>query len=64
MVILDWNTEDAIAYAREEGKEEGLEAGWIEGMEKGAEFVLELLAQGLSIEEAKRRLADSKHVQW
>ena len=27
MILTEWNTEDAIAFAREEGREEGLERG-------------------------------------
>ena len=27
MILTEWNTEDAIAFAREEGREEGLEKG-------------------------------------
>jgi len=45
MILEEWNTEDAIAFAREEGREDGREE------------VMELLAQGLSIEEIKTRLA-------
>ena len=52
MILTEWNTEDAIAYAREEGREEGFETG----QGKGREEVLELLDQGLSIEEIKLRL--------
>ena len=27
MILTEWNTEDAIAFAREEGREEGQEEG-------------------------------------
>ena len=69
MILEEWNTEDAIAFAREEGREEGREDGievgiergredGIEiGLEKGREEVMELLAQGLTVEEIKERLA-------
>jgi len=40
MILMEWNTEDAIAYAREEG--------WKE--------VLKLIQQGFSLEEIKMRL--------
>ena len=34
-MILEWNTEDAIAFARNEGREEGIEVGMEKGWEKG-----------------------------
>ncbi|MCL2805492.1 MAG: hypothetical protein FWD26_06105, partial [Treponema sp.] len=52
MLLTEWNTEDAIAYAREEGREEGIDIG----IEKGVDIVLDLLDQGLSIGEIKQRL--------
>jgi hypothetical protein len=48
MILEEWNTEDAIAFAREEGREDGLE--------EGREEVMELLAQGLTPEEIKARV--------
>ncbi len=48
MLLEEWNMEDAIAYAREEGMELGVE--------KGQKYVLDLLNQGLSAEEIKQRL--------
>ena len=67
MILEEWNTEDAIAVAREEGLEEGIERGREqgrgegreEGLEQGREQVLDLLSQRLSIdeiEEIKSRL--------
>jgi DNA-binding NarL/FixJ family response regulator len=41
MLLEEWNTEDAIAYAKKEGQE----------------TVLELMQQGLSINEIKRQLS-------
>ena len=38
MILEEWNTEDAIAYAREEGREEGREDGLAEGLVKGQEI--------------------------
>ena len=32
MLLTEWNTEDAIAFAREEGREDGLEEGWGKGL--------------------------------
>ena len=47
MILTEWNTEDAIAFAREEGREDGLG----EGLEKGrVEIALNLLAEGSSPE--------------
>ena len=51
-MLLDWNTEDAIAASYEDGLEEGLEKGREEGREKGREekinIVRNLKALGLS----------------
>jgi len=60
MLLTEWNQDEAVEFAREEGREEGLE----EGLEKGREetrkedrkYFLELLNQGLTIEEIKERL--------
>ena len=57
MILEEWNTDDAIAFAREEGREDGLEEGRAEGREDGIEIVLELMDQGLTSEEIKARLA-------
>ena len=68
MILTEWNTEDAIAFAREEGREEGRELGLELGREEGRElglelgreegqkYILELLEQGLSLEDVKLRL--------
>ena len=50
MILEEWNTDDAIAFAREEGREDGTEIG--------REQVMELLDQGLTTEEIKVRLAN------
>ena len=63
MLLTEWNTEDAIAFAREEGREDGWEAGWEGGMAEGeakgeakgktegkTEVARNALAQGLSID--------------
>ncbi|MCL2245181.1 MAG: Rpn family recombination-promoting nuclease/putative transposase [Treponema sp.] len=55
MILEEWNTEDAIAYARKEGREMGLE----EGCKKGHKEVIDLLSQGLSVEDVKLRLMQS-----
>jgi len=46
-MITEWNTEDAIAFAREESREEGLQEGREEGLEIAARNAL---AKGLPIE--------------
>ena len=55
MILTEWNTEDAIAFAREESREEGREKGCEEGWEKGweasnIEIARKALAEGVSIE--------------
>jgi len=51
MLYTEWNLDDAIAVAREEAYEDG--------REEGVGIVLELLDQGLSIDEIKRRLENA-----
>ena len=47
MLLTEWNTDDAIAYARKEGREEG----WEEGRdERDIEIVRNLFAEGFTIE--------------
>ena len=53
MLLTEWNTEDAIAVAREEGLEEGLE----KGLEKGRDEGLEIGRIDEKIEIAKNLLA-------
>ena len=50
MLLTEWNTEDAIAFAREEGREDE------------RKFVLSLFEQGLSVEEVKQRLAEEGQI--
>ena len=47
------------AEAKEEGRQEGIE----EGLEKGQDYVLELMAQGLSYEEIRKKIEENKKVQ-
>ncbi len=68
MLLEEWNMEDAIAYARKEGREDGREEGIefgmargrSEGRKKGREerdtYFLELLDQGLSTDEIKQQI--------
>jgi len=51
MILTEWNTEDAIAFAREEGREEG--------REDERKYFINLLDQGLSAEEIKQRLTQT-----
>jgi len=48
MILTEWNTEDAIAFAREEGREdgieEGIEIGLVEGKAKEREIWQNLVA--------------------
>ena len=55
MILTEWNTEDAIAFAREEGREEGRD----EGREERTQYVLDLLDQGFAAEEIRQRLKNS-----
>ena len=51
MLITEWNTEDAIAYAREEGREDGYEEGRENGYEESREQIaMNALTEGLSTE--------------
>jgi len=52
MLITEWNQEEAIAVAREEGIEIGVE----KTREEERKNFLELLHQGLSIDEMIQRL--------
>jgi len=47
MILTEWNTEDAIAFAKEEGRGEGLQRGREEGEEKASiKIARNLLAKG------------------
>ena len=74
MLYTEWNWDDALAVRYSEGHEDGVEKGLEKGLEKGREEglekglekgreeVLELLTQGLSVEEIKSRLEKKKIV--
>ena len=58
MILTEWNTEDAIAFARNEGREEGREEAHQEKLRTAANLKklgvsIEIIAQatGLSVEE-------------
>jgi predicted transposase/invertase (TIGR01784 family) len=51
MILTEWNTEDAIAFAREEALEEGLEKGLEKGLdERNKAIAMNLLAKGSTLE--------------
>jgi predicted transposase/invertase (TIGR01784 family) len=51
MILTEWNTEDAIAFAREEGLEKGREQGWEQGKnEEKLEIAMNSLAEGATPE--------------
>ena len=52
MLRTEFNMDTALKVARKEGRQEGLE--------KGQDYVLELMAQGLSYEEIKKKIEESK----
>ena len=68
MLINEYNFKDAIEVIREEsiekgikkgikkGRAEGIEKGLEKGLEKGQNYVLGLMAQGLSYEEIKKKI--------
>ena len=66
MIFTEWNWDDALEVAREEGREDGLEEGMAQGMtqgmEKSRQHFLEMISQGLSIEEIKRRLKQEEEI--
>jgi len=58
MLLTEWNQDEAIEVAREEGREEGRE----ETREEERHYFLELLNQGLTIEEIKERLQNKERI--
>jgi len=55
MLLTEWNTEDAIAWAREEGREEGRE----EAREEWQKYFMGLIEQGLSLDDIKLLLRNT-----
>jgi flagellar biosynthesis/type III secretory pathway protein FliH len=68
MLTAEFNMDKALEVARWEDKEEGLEKGRVEGIEKGIQkgreevqnYILDLMAQGLSYEEIKKKIKEAK----
>ena len=56
MLMVEWDMDKALAVRYEEGMEEGVEKGMEKGREEGRKYFLQLLNQGLSVDEIKRRL--------
>jgi hypothetical protein len=56
MLMTEWNWDDAKQVWFEEGREEGWEKGLEKGWEGSREYFLQLLNEGLSVEEIKQRL--------
>ena len=52
MLYTEWNWDTALEVRYEEGVEDGVERG----IEKNRQYVLEMLNQGLSVDEIKQRL--------
>ena len=52
MIKLEYSFKDELKFARKEGKAEGRE----EGKAEGQNYILELMAQGLSYEEIKKKI--------
>jgi flagellar biosynthesis/type III secretory pathway protein FliH len=60
MLTAEFNMDKALEVARWEALEEGIEKGIEKGMQKVQNYVLELMAQGLSYEEIKKKLEEGK----
>ena len=60
--IQSWESWEAAAElkGREEGRQEGMQKGLEKGREEGQDYVLELVAQGLTYEEIKKKLEENK----
>ncbi|MCL1911622.1 MAG: hypothetical protein FWG13_05405 [Leptospirales bacterium] len=57
--FLKYDEKVALEVAREEAMERGIEKGRTEGKEEGQNYILELVAQGLSYEEIKKKVEKS-----
>jgi predicted transposase/invertase (TIGR01784 family) len=64
MLTAEFNMDEALKVARWEGLEEGIEKGMEKGMQKGKkegqDYVLKLMAQGLTYEEIKKKIEQAK----
>jgi flagellar biosynthesis/type III secretory pathway protein FliH len=59
MLRLQWEMdarEEGLAKGLEQGLEQGRKQGWKGGREEERKYILELMEQGLSADEIKRRL--------
>jgi len=60
MIFTEWNLDDAIAVAREEGIGIGIVKGSKKTRKEERRHFLKLLDQGLTAKEIKRRLIQEK----
>ena len=56
MSFLEYNAKTAMKVARREAMEKGMEQGIEQGEKRIKDYVIELMEQGLSYEEIKKRL--------
>ena len=56
MNFLKYDEKVAIKVAREEAREKGIIEGMMKGKKEGQTYVLELMAQGLSYEQIKKKI--------
>ena len=58
MLTAEWNLDDAKQVWFEDGMEEGHKEGHKEGRKEERQYILDLMNQGLSLEEIKQRLRE------
>ena len=58
VITLEYNVENTIEAAKQEGIGEGIEKGEERGKKKVQNYVLELMAKGLSYEEIKKKIEE------
>ena len=60
MLLKEYNQEEHIKAIREENLQKGIEKGRVEGIEKFQNYVLDLMEQGLSQEEIKKKIKEAQ----
>jgi hypothetical protein len=63
MLYAEYSFEEEAAVIREEAREEGLEKGIEKGVKQSRQYFLDLLNQGLTLEEVKQRLSQDTFLQ-
>ncbi|MDR2864497.1 MAG: hypothetical protein LBV68_02685, partial [Spirochaetaceae bacterium] len=63
MLFTEWNWDDALEVAREEGKEEARAEGIEVGIDRGIDNFYELLEQGYAPKEAREMLKNKSRVE-